>query len=435
MAGNILLISPELLAVAGLLSRDSVRKAIVPPNGKVNFQEAAQCRERLLPAAFHNFISKKKLYKDFVAFCDRESFWLNDFALFVSLKHHFKNKPWYDWPYPFKSRDNNALARFKLANDEAIQYIKWQQFIFFEQANQLKSYAHSSGVQLFGDLPFYISFDSADVWSHPGIFNISNTGKMTGIAGVPPDYFNSNGQLWGMPTFRWNVLKRKNYRWWIQRIRKNMELYDLLRLDHFRAFADYWEVPTNHTTAIHGKWKVGPGEHFFQVLKKYFPALPFVAEDLGDINDTVYRLRDTFNLPGMKVLQFAFGNTMPVSDYIPHNYTQNFVVYTGTHDNNTTLGWFKKNITVSERRQIGQYLGKKVDNTNISLELSRLAYASIAKTVILPLQDILSLDERARMNVPASTKGNWSWRFNTGSLTDEIAARLGNWTLLYNRAS
>jgi 4-alpha-glucanotransferase len=370
---------------------------------------------------------------DFAKFLKQESYWLEDFALYTILKAHHNNAPWYEWPDHYKRRNAGALANFSKSNEASIRFIQWQQFIFFRQWQALKAYANSAGVAMFGDLPIYVSHDSADVWSHPDIFNVDEQGKMTGVAGVPPDYFNKNGQLWGMPTFKWDVLKRKKYNWWAQRIRKNMELFDMLRLDHFRAFADFWEVPANQTTAIRGKWKKGPGEDLFNLLREMFPGLPFVAEDLGDINEAVYQLRDRYELPGMKVIQFAFGDTMPTSDYIPHNYTSNFIAYTGTHDNNTTRGWYRKNTSSAARAQVSKYLGKRVDEQTISDELSRLAYASVAKTVILPLQDVLSLDERARMNTPASTTNNWKWRFNASALKPALSTKLSAWVALYNR--
>ena len=286
---------------------------------------------------------------------------------------------------------------------------------------------------MYGDIPFYVSYDSADVWSHPELFNIDSNGKMKGVAGVPPDYFNKNGQLWGMPTFRWDVLKKTHYRWWIERIRANIELFDVLRLDHFRAFADYWEVPASHKNAKRGKWEPGPGNDFFINIQKTIGKLPFIAEDLGDINDAVYKLRDDFQMPGMKVLQFAFGDNLPTSDYIPHMYTNNFVVYTGTHDNNTTRGWYRNDIGEKERKQISVYSGLDANERNVSEILSRIAYASAARVAIVPLQDILALNENARMNTPASLANNWQWRFKAGALTRQIEKRLKEWVWVFGR--
>ncbi len=433
MAGNTLLISPEQLVLDGLIKPAEIKSAKVKPTDKVDWRVAQDSRRKIFRIAYQNFNRNKKLLRTFEQFCERENYWLNDFALYLVLKEHHSNKAWYVWPRPYRKRNARAIHSFSRANDDTIRYVKWQQFIFFHQWNLLKKYCNQLGIYLFGDLPFYVSYDSADVWSHTEIFNVNQAGKMTGVAGVPPDYFNDNGQLWGMPTFKWDILKDNKYNWWIQRIRKNMEMYDRLRLDHFRAFADYWEVPANHATAKRGRWKPGPGADFFTALKKTFGHLPFVAEDLGDINEAVYKLRDDFKLPGMKVLQFAFGDTMPNSDYAPHNYTSNFIVYTGTHDNNTTKGWYRKNTSTKERRQLEKYFDKMIDENNISYELSRLAYATVANTVILPLQDVLGLDERARINTPASTKNNWQWRMNPSALTSSMEKQLATWVILFNR--
>ncbi|HZI24500.1 MAG TPA: 4-alpha-glucanotransferase, partial [Chryseolinea sp.] len=433
LAGNVLLISPEQMVTDGLLKETDIKPLRLDRSDRVNWRKANDSRQKLFLIAYQNFNRSKKDVASFNFFCRKESYWLDDFALFVAIKQTRHNKPWYVWPDPFKKRDPKVLSQFSIDHDQAIQYIKWQQYIFFKQWKELKRYANTAQVYMFGDLPFYISYDSTDVWAHPEIFNLRQSGKMIGVAGVPPDYFNNNGQLWGMPTFKWDVLRRKKYGWWMNRIVKNMELYDRLRLDHFRAFADYWEVPAHHDTAIQGKWKQGPRHHFFYALHQRFKGLPFVAEDLGDINNAVYRLRDDFGLPGMKVLQFAFGDTMPISDYIPHNFNSNFVVYTGTHDNNTTAGWYRKDISKRVRRQLDEYLGKPINEKNVSLELARLAYSSIADTVIIPLQDLLGLNEKSRMNTPASISRNWEWRFKDGELTVALEQKLCHWVSMFNR--
>jgi 4-alpha-glucanotransferase len=433
MAGNVLLISPEQLVHDNLLTAADIRRFKITPSDKVDFPSAHESRAKILPIAYNNFIRNRKWMRQFSAFVEREAYWINDFACYIVLKETYDGRPWYEWPAEFKTHSVKALNQFLVSNADAIRYIQWEQFIFFTQWKRLKVYCNKLGIQIFGDLPFYVSYDSADVWSNRDIFKLDSDGKMTGIAGVPPDYFNRNGQLWGMPTFNWDVLKRKKYSWWKRRVRWNIELFDNLRLDHFRAFADYWEVPSGHTNAIKGKWKKGPREHFFNALQKSIGTLPFVAEDLGDINDVVYQLRDDFKMPGMKVLQFAFGDTMPTSAYIPHNYTPNFIAYTGTHDNNTTRGWYRNDLKEKDRRQVADYIGKPVNEKNIGHALSRLGYASIADTVIIPLQDILELDEKARMNTPASVKGNWLWRFDRRSLTSQIEKELQYWVKLYNR--
>jgi 4-alpha-glucanotransferase len=433
MAGNSLLISPELLAAKGLLTSSELSSYKIVAKGRIAFDQADQVRQILLQKAANRFFKTQRLLPAFKKFCRQEAYWLNDFALYQALKHHHNNKPWFEWEDEFKKRSESALAKFSREASEFCRYTMWLQFVFFEQWSELKTYANKLGIQLFGDLPFYVSHDSSDVWANRDIFNVDKDGAMTGVAGVPPDYFNSNGQLWGMPTFKWDVLRKQNYDWWIKRLQKNMQMFDLLRLDHFRAFASYWEVPSGEITAIRGTWKDGPGTRFFKAVQSTVGRLKFVAEDLGDIDESVLRLRDGFNLPGMKILQFAFGDTMPESDYIPHNYDRNFIAYTGTHDNNTTVGWFSKDVNRKGRKQISSYIGNVVNEKNVHIELSRLAYASVARTAILPLQDVLGSDEKARMNTPASTSDNWGWRFKRKALTNSIERRLQEWVTLYNR--
>lgn len=433
MAGNILMISPEQLVSDGMLSKKDIKPFLTVPGAKVDFRKAYIVRKKLLPLAYHRFNQDKRSQSSFNQFWKKHQYWLEDFALYSVLKEINNDIPWYKWPATWRKRDQMALAKFSGDNEEAIRYQGWLQYIFFMQWERLKSYCNERGIYMYGDVPFYVSYDSADVWSHPELFNIDSNGKMKGVAGVPPDYFNENGQLWGMPTFRWDVLKKTGYRWWIERIRANMGLFDVLRLDHFRAFADYWEVPASHKNAKRGKWVTGPGDDFFINIQKAIGKLPFIAEDLGDINDAVYKLRDGFRMPGMKVLQFAFGDNLPTSDYIPHNYTSNFVVYTGTHDNNTTRGWYRKDIGEKERKQISAYSGQQVNERNVSEILSRTAYASAARLAIVPLQDVLSLNENARMNTPASLANNWQWRFKAGALTSQLEKKLKEWVWLFGR--
>jgi 4-alpha-glucanotransferase len=326
-----------------------------------------------------------------------------------------------------------ALETFSKENKEALQKVRFLQFLFFRQWKQLKQYCNQRNIQLIGDLPFYVSYDSADVWLQRDIFKLDEKGDRLGLAGVPPDAFSADGQLWGMPVFRWDVLKERNYDWWINRLRKNTALFDLVRLDHFRAFADYWEVPAGETTSRNGQWIPGPGAHFFEVLKEQLGGLPFVAEDLGDINDDVLSLRDDYKLPGMKILQFAFGDDNGVSDYLPHNFSSNFFVYTGTHDNNTTKGWYRQEADELTRKRLQQYLGIKVGEENVSFYLSRVAYSSVADNAIIPLQDVIQLNEAARMNIPASGENNWAWRLFPGQVTNEHAQLLKEWTQTFNR--
>ena len=435
IAGNTLLISPELLQKEGLLSKKELKKLQLPGTGKVDFAEAKQVKDLLFERAYENFCNGgfEQLEQEFSHFITTQSFWLDDFALYSALKNRL-HKAWFEWPNEYKNRDADALQKFTSANQNLVRKEKWLQFVFFRQWLALQNYCHKRSIELLGDLPFYISYDSVDVWANPQLFSLDKNSNMIGVAGVPPDYFNAEGQLWGMPVFRWEELKKTNYQWWLQRIRKNLELFDVLRLDHFRAFADYWEVPFAEKTAINGEWKAGPGADFFNTIKKEIGSLPFVAEDLGEISPEVYQLRDQFDLPGMKVLQFAFGEDMAQSIHIPHNYPQNCYAYTGTHDNNTLLGWFENDADAQNLKRLKQYSGKKNSAESINYTMIRLIYASVAKTVIVPMQDILEEDERARMNTPASTKLNWTWRMLSVKPDKKLQKKLKKMVLFYNRA-
>lgn len=434
MAGNALLISPDLLAKEGLLDPDDLKSKELKRKSKVDFPAVQKLKKNLLHKAFNRFIKQEENNAEFEDFCDREQDWLNDFALYSTLKKEFGELPWYKWPQEYKLRNKEALQRFAETKETELQEVKWIQFIFNKQWHYLKNYCNGLNISLFGDMPFYISYDSADVWANREIFSLDESGQMTGVAGVPPDYFNADGQLWGMPVFQWDKLKEQEYKWWIDRIRKNAELFDILRFDHFRAFSSYWEVPAGEKTARNGVWKPGPGKHFFETVERLLSKIPFVAEDLGDIDQPVYDLRDGFKLPGMKVLQFAFGDDMPESLNIPHHYEENFFVYTGTHDNNTTVGWFNHDADDTNKKNLREYLGKKVKAGNVHIELGRLAFSSVAKTVILPVQDIIGLDAKARMNSPATIEGNWDWRLLPDELSSSDISRLRRWTIKFGRA-
>jgi 4-alpha-glucanotransferase len=413
MAGNVLLIAGDLLMFDGLLEYHDYEKSCLADKGKVDFAKVEIAKAKMLAVAYENFTDGAfpEQEANFNAFKEREQDWLDAFALFMVFKNEHNGLPWFQWDPQYRDWDTAQSLKLKPEQEEKLEFIKWQQYVFFEQYARLKKSANRSGIKLYGDLPFYVGHDSADVWSNRHLFSVDAEGKLIGVAGVPPDYFNAEGQLWGMPVYQWDNMKADGYSWWIKRIAKNMEMYNLLRLDHFRAFADYWEVPAGDTSAVNGVWKKGPGADFFAVLQKEFPTMPFVAEDLGEINQAVFALRDEFNLPGMKVLQFAFGEQVGQSDYIPHNYaSENFVSYTGTHDNNTTLGWFKTEATKAEKQSLEKYAGRKVSSKNVVFVLTRMAYASVAKIVILPMQDVLELDSKARINTPGVGTGNWAWQ-------------------------
>ncbi|MEO6287674.1 MAG: malto-oligosyltrehalose synthase [Dyadobacter sp.] len=434
-AGNPLLISPEELVKDGLLTSDLISQYYLPKTAHVDFAKAENVKKNLLKKAYEAFNrdASNADRTDFEVFCNKNSEWLGDFALYMVLKEKHGNQPWYEWPEEFRLRDKQALKEVLKSEPNGIRYVQWQQYIFDKQWKNLRGYCNSLNIKLLGDIPFYVSYDSSDVWSNRELFCVDETGKITGVAGVPPDAFSDDGQLWGMPVFNWGALKAQDYQWWVQRLAKNMELYDLIRLDHFRAFADYWEVPGGEETAVNGEWKLGPDEDFFRKIKASLGSLPFIAEDLGEISPEVYKLRDKFSLPGMKVLQFAFDENMPQSDHIGHNFTPNFIAYTGTHDNNTVKGWYRESTDDALQARIENYVGYPVNEDNVSEALARLTYGSVAKAAILPIQDVLNLDETAKMNSPGTHGDNWSWRLLPGQIDDQAVQFLVKLTTLFNR--
>jgi 4-alpha-glucanotransferase len=427
------LISPGELEKEGLLKKSDLKEFTTSAKSRVDFKKAIRLKTDILDLAYTNFQKNdtSNLVERFNTFMWQEAEWLEDFSLFTVLKKLYKNKPWHKWPDEMRKRIPKALAQVATKMEEAITRVKWEQFIISQQWSQLKNYCTKQGVSFIGDLPFYVSHDSADVWANQHVFKLTKDGEMKGVAGVPPDYFNSDGQYWGMPVYNWDILAKENYEWWIQRLKKNIQLLDVVRLDHFRAFADYWEIPASEKTAKKGKWVAGPGEGFFKAVDAKLEDLPFIAEDLGDINDVVIKLRDQLSLPGMKILQFAFGGEPGKNAYLPHNYKENFLVYTGTHDNNTTAGWFAKDISKEEKRSLLAYV-TGVDRSNIHEHMIRLAYQSVARIAIVPMQDVLGLGQDARMNTPASTKNNWGWRMTSQKL-DQYAKFLRQLAGLYNR--
>lgn len=437
IAGNPLLISLEDLVKSNLLDTKDLKGKEVKNKGKVKFKKAGKLKTKMLEKAWMNFqAGRSQLHGSFEKFKSSEASWLDDFALFEIIRQK-QQKPWYEWPNDLRKRNKPAMDKVKKQNAVEIEKVKFIQFLFFHQWQHFKAYCAVRDIRLMGDIPFYVGYDSVDVWAHPEIFAVDKNGRMTGMAGVPPDYFNSDGQLWHMPVFRWDVLERTGYAWWVERLRKNLELFDTVRLDHFRAFVDYWEVPGDAENARNGKWKNGPGLKFFEKVGKTLfgkeqKAWPFIAEDLGDISPEVYTLRDKLGIPGMKVLQFAFGDDLPESIHTPHNYSTHFVAYTGTHDNNTTRGWYRKDLKPADRRRINAYANKKVKEEDIASEMLNFVYLSVANTVVIPMQDILHLDEKSRMNTPATITKNWKWRMKSIK-HDEVEIELRQITHLSNR--
>jgi 4-alpha-glucanotransferase len=350
----------------------------------------------------------------------------------MAIKNHFGGQAWYDWPADLRDREKGRLKEFRKKLKGSIRKEKFLQFVFFQQWETLKLYCKDRNIQFFGDIPFYVGYDSADVWAHPEIFKLKDDKSLKAVAGVPPDYFSETGQLWGMPVFDWKKLKKDNYAWWLDRISHNLEMFGLIRLDHFRAFSAYWEVPAGEKTAINGTWKKGPGKRFFKKLNKKYPDLPIIAEDLGDIDQPVYDLMDRFKMPGMKVLLFAFGEGMPQNTYIPHHHTENAVIYTGTHDNNTSLGWFSE-ANKEDQKRLSQYLNRNVTEKNAANHLVRLAMSSVGKLCVIPIQDFLGLGKEAIMNVPSTANGNWLWRMEPDKADGKLARKIKEMLTIYDR--
>jgi len=436
MAGNTLLISPEKLAESGLISKFELGKYQQRNRRQIAYSKVIKLKAELLDKAFNNWKSGDStiLLSEFEQFCKSESSWLDDYALFVLISRLHDNRPWFEWPVKLKKRDQDALNTMRHQYADRLERISWQQFMFFRQWRAVKRQANILGIEIIGDLPFYTAHNSADVWTQPGLFVLGADGQVNGMAGVPPDYFNDEGQLWGMPVYNWKAMSRDNYQWWTARIAANLKIFDQVRLDHFRAFSEYWEVAGQSDTAKSGKWKPGPGSAFFKALRCKLGKLPFIAEDLGEITEDVYRLRDEFRLPGMKVLQFAFGDDIASSMHAPHNFNDvNCIAYTGTHDNNTTRGWYEDEADQQTRARVEKYTGRKIDRYNVATQMIRLVLASTADIAIIPVQDLLNKPAKGRMNTPASVAGNWSWRLKPDELTPDLNERISAWLQLYGR--
>ena len=431
-AGNPLLISPQLLVQDNWLTRADCEPAPKGPQGRVDYDMVVPYKERLFTIAYERF-AKAEDRVEYDQFCSQNSSWLEDFALFVALKAHFDGKAWSEWPPEARDRQPQALGALKEELHEAIERQKFLHYLFFRQWLALKRYCNEKAVRIIGDIPIYVDYDSVDVWSHPALFKLDEYKKPSAVAGVPPDYFSSTGQLWGNPVYRWDVLKERRFDWWLQRIGHTLDLYDAVRIDHFRGLVAYWEVPAGEQTAIHGQWVEAPVYDFFETLRTHYPSLPVIAEDLGLITPDVREVMQHFGLPGMKVLLFAFGEDDPQHPYLPHNYEENAVVYTGTHDNNTARGWFENEAKPADKKRLFRYLGRKVPAREVPWELIRLAMESRANLAVIPMQDILGLGEEARMNLPATGEGNWEWQLKPGQFSPKLTEKLRAMTETYGR--
>ena len=431
-AGSPLLISPEKMKEDGLLSAKELRAiGTMPSRDRVDHAAAERLKEGMLRTTFARF-EPDAAYESFRR---SHAFWLDDAMLYRALRVENAERPWTEWGRELASRAEQALdaARARLADE--IAYHTFVQYQFHRQHEALRARAAAAGVRLFGDIPIFVAHDSADVWAHRDLFALDAAGSPTVVAGVPPDYFSPTGQRWGNPLYRWDRMQHDGYRWWIERLRAALGLYDIVRIDHFRGFAAYWEIPAGNPTAEGGRWVAGPGDAFFRHVYDALGAPAIVAEDLGDITPDVEELRDRVGLPGMKVLQF--GMTDPRSTHAPHNFaTRRAVVYTGTHDNDTSIGWWSK-LTTKEKGVVRDYVGRKGlgrPKGEVADEMIRLALASVAGLAVIPMQDLLRLGSDGRMNMPGKSTGtNWSWRMRHDAFTREIVTRLGRWNEVYGR--
>ena len=421
MAGNPLLISIQSLFEQGWLLSEDLVGAPRLPESEVDFDSVIPLKMRLIRKAAGNFFKRDSdpLRQEFLHFCSRMKPWLDDFAEYAALKEANSGAAWTDWKPEIGANPQDILDH------------KFIQFAFYVQWKSVKKYCNERGIKIMGDIPIFIAHDSSDVWANPEMFDLDEKGSPRTIAGVPPDYFSETGQCWGNPLYRWDVMEQTGYGWWIERIRSMLDMVDIVRLDHFRGFEKHWEIPAGSRTAVNGRWVDGPGDRFFQALFNSFGPLPFVAEDLGYITPEVHQLRDRWGFPGMRVLQFAFGDPSADNPHKPYNFIQNCVAYTGTHDNDTTAGWFSSKQLRNENESALQYLNGNVDDAVWGFV--RLVLSSVADTAIVPMQDVLCLGSEARMNLPATTGNNWRWRMREDQLKPELAKKLRELNRIYGR--
>ncbi len=443
-AGNPLWISFDLLIKDKLLHRAQLKNFPVFPADKVDFGPVIVARFAVLQKVCATFAERAspEMQREFTEFCAHNAYWLDDYALFSALKDAHGGVPWTQWEPALGRREPAALQAARERYATQIRDVKVVQYLFEHQWKRLRAYCAARRIHFVGDIPIFVAHDSADVWANPGLFFLKPDGQPSVVAGVPPDYFSVTGQLWGNPLYNWEAHKAQNYDWWMARLRRIFELVDIVRIDHFRGFEAYWEIPGGETTAIKGKWVKGPDQHLFEVLLQRMGALPIIAEDLGVITPPVEALRDRFEFPGMRILQFAFGNDDRADEFRPESYPAHCAVYTGTHDNDTTVGWFRsesgKGSTrteeeiAAERKMILDYL--RTDGHEINWDLINLGSRSNADTFVVPLQDLLGLGSEARMNTPGVAGGNWQWRFSWDQLTDAIRDRFAYVTRSTGRA-
>lgn len=422
-AGNPLFISIERLAERGWLSNEA-EQTLAPPDCKVDFEKVQKTKLPLLKKAAEAFIDRADGIgrKRFETFCWLNGWWLEDYVLFEVLRSRYGEKSWTEWPDKLRRRDPATIEQVKRESARELMISRAIQFFFFEQWRAMHQYCASQGIKLIGDIAIFVNLDSADVWNHPEIFQLDEDQNPIYVSGVPPDFFSKTGQRWGNPLYRWDVLRQRGYDWWIQRVKWSLQQCDIIRLDHFRGFEAYWEIPASEETAVKGRWAQGPNEDLFHALRQAMGDLPFIAEDLGTITPPVEQLRRTFEMPGMRILQFGFGNP-GAHIYLPHRFEPNTVVYTGTHDNDTTVGWWKTGATLEEKQAVERYIPPNSDGVHWAF--IRAAVTSVADLCVIPMQDWLGLDSVCRMNVPSRPDNNWSWRVEKKAFTKELAEKIG----------
>jgi len=430
-AGNPLLISPERLAEEGFVSKLDAKQAAANST-RVDFKTVYKLKAAVLEEAYGNYKKTGLLKPDFEAFCSQQEKWLNDYALYTVLRQK-TGQPWHQWLPSLRTHDPKALAQKQLRHKGEIEAEKFSQYLFFRQWGSLKQYCKTRQISIIGDMPFYLAHDSVDVWAHQEFFSLYRNGNPRYVGGVPPDYFSATGQLWGTPVYNWHKHEASGFEWWLNRTKHNLMLYDRLRLDHFRGFVAYWRVPARAKTAINGRWIKAPSEAFFEKLKAAFPSLPFIAEDLGYIDEPVRQEIHRLGVPGMRVLLFGFSDSAGNPHFF-RNHVENSVVYSGTHDTNTVRGWFTNEANAKEKQVLFQLIGKRVTANQVSAEVVKLAQSSIADLCIVPMQDALGLGAEARMNNPSKGKGNWRWRATAEQLSSDALADLGDFTVQAGRA-
>ena len=432
-AGNPYLIDFDLLIEQNLLAEEDLKGVDFGGNEEyIDYGAIYNQKYPLLRKAYENFKANenKELKEKLETFKAENSSWLDDYSLYISLKNHFNGLPWNEWEDDIRTRKEAAINKYKAELADEIEYNNFIQFLFFTQWNNVKKYANDNGIKIIGDIPIFVAVDSSDAWANPEIFLFDPELKPVKVAGVPPDYFSATGQLWGNPLYDWDKLKELNYKWWVDRVRANLSTCDIIRIDHFRGFDEYWAVPYGDKTAENGTWCPGPRTDLFNAIKNELGELPIIAEDLGTMTQGVIDLREATGFPGMKILGFAF-DSKEENDYLPHTYTKNCVVYTGTHDNDTLIGWFTK-ANEDDKQFARNYLNSRSDN-EIHWDAIRGAWSSVANMAIAPIQDFLGLGSEARINTPGLASGNWQWRLKDGVLTDELAERIAKLTKVYSR--